>query len=323
MSDHTPFGFGKFIPGFDFLQNLSKAGQAAPGIPSMSHWVAPTVSVEEISKRIEELKAVQFWLEQNSRALTATVQALEVQKMTLSTLQGMNVSMADLAKNFTGAAAQSAQAMKATQAAATEAASHAGWPMSSAPKNKKNAAATADAARAEAASDSTQSKASEVPPQAEKPAGAEHKTQAQSESAADSAAAGLGDPMLWWGALTQQFQQIAATAMQDPAQQQAMSQATSMASDFTKAAMNAASSMVRQASDGVKTAANAAAPTKAAKPAEPGKTAKAATTKPAATEPAATAPKAAPRKPAAKKSASAAAPKPATKKTAPARKRSV
>jgi hypothetical protein len=40
-------------------------------------------------------------LEQNTNALKATIQALEVQKMTLSTLQGMNVNMTELAKAFT------------------------------------------------------------------------------------------------------------------------------------------------------------------------------------------------------------------------------
>ncbi|WP_368731417.1 PhaM family polyhydroxyalkanoate granule multifunctional regulatory protein, partial [Escherichia coli] len=53
-----------------------------------------------MEKRIDELKAVQFWLEQNSRALTATLQALEVQKMTLATLKGMNFSMGDVANAF-------------------------------------------------------------------------------------------------------------------------------------------------------------------------------------------------------------------------------
>ena len=99
MSDSSPFGFGRFVPGFDFLQNLAK--NSAVGVPAMPGWVAPTVSEEELEKRIEELKAVQFWLDQNSRALTATVQALEVQKMTLATLKGMNVAMGDLASAFT------------------------------------------------------------------------------------------------------------------------------------------------------------------------------------------------------------------------------
>ena len=56
--------------------------------------------LERLDKRIEELKAVQFWLDQNSRALSATVQALQVQKMTLSTLAGMNVNMTEISKLF-------------------------------------------------------------------------------------------------------------------------------------------------------------------------------------------------------------------------------
>jgi hypothetical protein len=56
--------------------------------------------VEELDKRIEELKAVQFWLDQNAMALKATIQALEVQKMTLATLKGMNFNMGDVANAF-------------------------------------------------------------------------------------------------------------------------------------------------------------------------------------------------------------------------------
>lgn len=99
MSDDSgAFGFGKLVPGFDFLQALAKgAGGAMPQMPNISSWVAPTLSVEELDKRITELKAVHFWLDQNGKALGATIQALEVQKMTLATLEGMNFSMGDLA----------------------------------------------------------------------------------------------------------------------------------------------------------------------------------------------------------------------------------
>lgn len=128
--DASAFGFGKFIPGFEFLQGLAQsAGSATSPITSsmggVPKWVAPTVSVEEIDKRIAELKAVQFWLEQNGRALNATIQALEVQRMTLSTLKDMNVSMSELAKSFPfpGAAAV------ADTEKATSATSHSGWPM--------------------------------------------------------------------------------------------------------------------------------------------------------------------------------------------------
>jgi hypothetical protein len=89
-----PSSFTKLVPGFDFLQSLVKnAGAALPGI---GQWVAPTIDPAEIEKRIEELRTVQFWLEQNARMLGATIQAMEVQRMTLSTLKTMNVQMEDL-----------------------------------------------------------------------------------------------------------------------------------------------------------------------------------------------------------------------------------
>ncbi|WP_372526570.1 PhaM family polyhydroxyalkanoate granule multifunctional regulatory protein [Piscinibacter sp.] len=86
--------FTKLVPGFDFLQGLVK--NAGSALPNIGQWVAPTLNPEELEKRIEELRTVQFWLEQNARMLGATIQALEVQRMTLSTLKTMNVQMEDL-----------------------------------------------------------------------------------------------------------------------------------------------------------------------------------------------------------------------------------
>ena len=154
MSDTSAFGFGKFVPGFDFLQNLSKtAAQAAPAagtgaVPGMASWVAPTLSVEEIDKRIQELKSVLFWLEQNTTALKATIQAMEVQKMTLSTLQSMNVNMADLAKAFTvkpPVAEPVPSSFSATAAAATSEPAPAAVPKPSLFKPKPAAPPTAPA----------------------------------------------------------------------------------------------------------------------------------------------------------------------------------
>ena len=94
MSDAS---FSKLVPGFEFLQGLMKnAGQNLPGVGAIGQWVAPTLNPEELGKRIEELRTVQFWLEQNARMLAATIQALEVQRMTLSTLKTMNVPLAEL-----------------------------------------------------------------------------------------------------------------------------------------------------------------------------------------------------------------------------------
>jgi hypothetical protein len=91
--------FTKMVPGFDFLQNLVKnAGAAIPGI---GQWVAPTLDPAELEKRINDLRTIQFWLEQNARMLATTIQALEVQRMTLSTLKTMNVQMGDLRESLT------------------------------------------------------------------------------------------------------------------------------------------------------------------------------------------------------------------------------
>jgi len=154
--------FTKLVPGFDFLQNLMQgAGQA---VPAMGQWIAPTLNPEELEKRIGELKTVQFWLEQNARMIGMTVQALEVQRMTLSTLQTMNLPMADL---------RSALTLPTAAPAAAPA------PPAAAPPAAPAAAAS-------------------------QPPGA--------ESAAKPAGV---DPMQWWGALTQQFTEIATKAMHD------------------------------------------------------------------------------------------------------------
>ncbi|MCP5270758.1 MAG: hypothetical protein H6932_05960 [Burkholderiaceae bacterium] len=84
-----PASFARLMPGFDFLQGLIKG--AGDSLPGMGQWIAPSLDPEEIDKRIRDLRTVQFWLEQNAKMIGATIQALEVQRMTLNTLQGMNV----------------------------------------------------------------------------------------------------------------------------------------------------------------------------------------------------------------------------------------
>lgn len=136
--------FAGMVPGYDFLQSLMKGAGAT--LPTMGQWVAPTLDPEELDKRIQELRTVQFWLEQNAKLLGASIQALEVQRMTLATLKTMNMPMAEL----------------------------------------KDALSI-------------------------KPAAAEGRASATTASA--SAPAQAVDPVQWWGALTQQFSQIAAQAM--------------------------------------------------------------------------------------------------------------
>ncbi|QPR35916.1 hypothetical protein I6G96_05715 [Delftia acidovorans] len=314
MSDASSFGFGKFIPGFDFLQGLAQSAGSATARPlgRLPEWVAPTVSIEEVDKRITELKAVQFWLDQNGKALAATIQALEVQRMTLSTLQGMNVSMGELAQafQFPAAAAATAAAAAGKGTASAGQSDHSDWPMSSAGKagkQEKPQAAPAQppaeppAAAAAAASADAGSKASG--PEASAP---------KDEPAQ---AAAMGQAMQWWGALTQQFQQIAAKAMAEPMAPEAVAaaqRATGMAGDIAKAAMDR---MTAQAGAFAAQAGKAAAPAAKA-PAGAAKAAAKAPPKAPAKAPA----KAAARKTAAKTTAKTTAKAPAAGK-APAKSR--
>ena len=103
MASASPFNFESIMPGFDFLKQFAAAGGVA-GMPQAAQWVTPTLDPKELEKRIQGLKSVQFWLDQNAKTLSATIQALEVQRMTLETLQGMNLGMADVAAAMTGKA---------------------------------------------------------------------------------------------------------------------------------------------------------------------------------------------------------------------------
>ena len=227
MSDTSNnLGFGKFVPGFDFLQSLAKgASSSIPQLPNLSNWVAPTISVEELEKRIEELKAVQFWLEQNSRALSATIQALEVQKMTLATLKGMNFSMGDVANAFKLKTADTV--MSGVQKAADTVSGAAGAVAGAAARVTGRAAA-------EEAPDETD---------AEPASAAKAQPKAKGKAAAESA---VVDPMQWWGALTSQFQQIAANAMKDAAKQTAIDTTKNMATGLAKEALKTATGMASQ-----------------------------------------------------------------------------
>jgi len=61
----------------------SLAGQGGLGAPSM----APPLSVEDLERRITDLRAVENWLRMNLTVLSNTIQGLEVQRATLSTLK--------------------------------------------------------------------------------------------------------------------------------------------------------------------------------------------------------------------------------------------
>jgi len=210
--------FGKLVPGFDFLQNLTRqatasAAQGQSKLPQLGQWVAPTMNVEELEKRITELKAVQFWLDQNATALKATIQALEVQKMTLATLHGMNVNMSEMAKAFSVKMPESAASSAAAEPAEPSQVRHfSGLEVPETSYQQREPKAEADAEPAPAAA--------EAP--APSPSGV--------------------DPMQWWGALTHQFQSIAASALKEVADRHPQDAGKRMAEEAIKTATEFAES---------------------------------------------------------------------------------
>lgn len=275
MSTPEPQGFGTFVPGFEFMQSLARqaagmvpgAGPAAQPLPHLAGWVAPTFSVEDLEKRIQELKTVQFWLEQNTRALAATIQALEVQKMTLSTLQGMNLSLGDVAQALKANATDAMAQMAGFASAVTQPPAAASAPVPEAP------AAAPFAAPVEA-------------PAAPTDASVDADPAATAGTAPPSA--GVVDPMRWWGALTEQFQAIATHAMNDVAAQaaQAAQAGAAVAAAATEPVKAAVSSEAATPSKPARAAKVASAPTPA-KPKQPAATAPSAPAKRARTKPAA------------------------------------
>ncbi|MFP6557160.1 PhaM family polyhydroxyalkanoate granule multifunctional regulatory protein [Paraburkholderia sp. B3] len=77
----TPFGSA--FPG-------SEPGMAqglGPSLSMMSDIMTPLTNIEELDKRITDLRAVEQWLKLNLSMLQSAIQAMEVQRATLSTLR--------------------------------------------------------------------------------------------------------------------------------------------------------------------------------------------------------------------------------------------
>lgn len=86
------------------------AGRAGGPIPSA---LMPTLDVNELDKRIGDLRSVEHWLQLNLGLLQTTIQGLEMQRNTLAAWQAFGTSAAQ--------AAQAAQAASAPGAAAAAA----------------------------------------------------------------------------------------------------------------------------------------------------------------------------------------------------------
>jgi hypothetical protein len=151
-----------------FAQRLPQA------LPSM---VTPTFDVNELDKRIADLRAVEQWLNLNVGMLHTTIQSLEVQRNTIATLRSFGGTM-----------------LSAAALGAREAAQAASKPQ---PPARDEPAAEA-AAEEEAAPAATR------------------KRRKKSAEAADAGALPF-NPVAWWGNLQESFNKVAAAAAEPAA----------------------------------------------------------------------------------------------------------
>ena len=168
-------GVGAVADTLDFVKNLW-GSMSVPGL-SIPGMTVPTLSVEELDKKIADLKAVEAWLNVNLSMLRGTIQALEIQRGTISTLKSMGASLA-------AAVTQPGANEKSILAAAPYASAFFAQPVAQA--------------------------AAEVAKPAPKPEPEPAKPAAKAEAPAANA---LPNPSAWWNLLQDQFKQAVSTAM--------------------------------------------------------------------------------------------------------------
>jgi DNA polymerase III gamma/tau subunit len=237
-------GVGAVADTLDFVKNLW-GSMSVPGLnlPSMA---SPTLSVDELDKKIADLKAVESWLNVNVSMLRGTIQALEVQRGTIATLKSMGATLANAVKQ---PGANEKTVLAAAPYASAFFAQPAVEPVAKAPEPKIEAAP--------------------VPPPAPSPAAS---AEPAAEPAAPSpAAAAMANPVAWWNMLQDQFKQAVSNAMSSEAAAKLAAASAGPASKLGKAMSKPQSTSASKEAASAKPAAKTAAKKPAAKraPAKP------------------------------------------------------
>ncbi|MGB4914313.1 MAG: PhaM family polyhydroxyalkanoate granule multifunctional regulatory protein [Candidatus Dechloromonas phosphoritropha] len=116
MSNNTP----NLNDPLAFVRSMwSGMGITMPGM------VTPTFDVDELEKRIKDMKAVEAWLRMNLSMLQMTIQGLEMQRTTLGAVQAMGQLASNTAKAMNPEAAEAPAAVDPEKSAFSDAAL---WP---------------------------------------------------------------------------------------------------------------------------------------------------------------------------------------------------
>jgi hypothetical protein len=185
-------GAGSISDTMEFMRKMwGSMGAPAIGIPSLS--------VEEINKKISDLKTVASWLELNMNMLRATIQTLEVQSATLTTLQAMGAILSTREGEGQGAAAAKTGSPFGFPT----------WPPQGKPAAEAAPAAVEPEPEPEVAPEAEQ----EAPTQPQ--AAASASSGGKSDSAAPDFQATIANPTAWWNLLQEQFQQAVGNVLAD------------------------------------------------------------------------------------------------------------
>ncbi len=211
-----PFAQG-LAGGVDFIKKL---WGNVPGNTAVPGFLLPTLDLDELDKRISDLKAAESWLEVNLNLLRATIQGLEVQRHTIAAIRSL------------GAVTDTPQAPRAASTAPlTPSGLPPGWPVAQAAENARSAEAehmrrVPEEAEPDAAAETESQISTEDRPAAdtseaiERDPGATAKTVRKStRSPASPPAAPMPSPLAgltannWLGYMQDQFAKVAKAAL--------------------------------------------------------------------------------------------------------------
>ncbi|MDO5667907.1 MAG: hypothetical protein Q4G44_08805 [Alcaligenaceae bacterium] len=224
------------------LSGMKMMSQAWQNFATMTPQAASAaIDPNELDKRIEELKAVESWLKLNLSMLTSTIHSLEIQKANM--------------QNFSSFMEMMSEPLKASQAAAAEAA------------QKRQAAAEAkqtDTESEEIAETPVETTAAttESSEQSDEPQTASEETSKNQSGLADASAKMQDQALNWFNLLGDQFKNIVASVAASTPSDVTAKAETDNKSPVKKASKKA----VKKSSATKKTAAKkAAAPSRASK----------------------------------------------------------
>lgn len=179
MGQHSDLSGNPLLASMEMMRQ-AWAGLTGPGGLASSLPMAPPMNLEDLDRRIAELRSVENWLRMNLSMLSSTIQGMEVQRSTISTLRAFvdsaaNMDLGTLRESGAASPLEVVLGLKPAPAAA-----------------KSAPAKAAEAKPADAKTDST--------------AGGD----AQPGMTEQMGAAAQSASKAWWDLLQQQFNQIAA-----------------------------------------------------------------------------------------------------------------